>query len=106
MMQSFEYYKDNVPIVQVAEALGYEFNKKAGRNPLEYKHPDHNTIVISNPKGRQRYFTRHETENKGSVIDFVKHRLSQFQEYYTRESEGSGRSDPAVIVNGRLAGNR
>jgi len=77
-----------VPIVQVAESLGYEFNKKAGRNPLEYKHPDHNTIVISNPKGRQRYFTRHETENKGSVIDFVKHRLSLFNEYYSREAEG------------------
>lgn len=87
-MHSFEYYKDHVPIVEVAEALGYEFNKKAGRNPLEYKHPDHNTIVISNPKGRQRYFTRHETENKGSVIDFVKHRLSLFNEYYSREAEG------------------
>ena len=87
-MHSFEYYKDHVPIVQVAESLGYEFNRKAGRNPLEYKHQDHNTIVISNPKGRQRYFTRHETENKGSVIDFVKHRLSLFNEYYSKESEG------------------
>ena len=27
MMHSFEYYKDNVPIVQVAEALGYEFKQ-------------------------------------------------------------------------------
>ena len=87
-MHSFEYYKDHVPIVQVAESLGYEFNRKAGRNPLEYKHPDHNTIVISNPKGRQRYFTRHETENKGSVIDFVMHRLSMFNECYSSETEG------------------
>lgn len=87
-MHSFDYYKDHVPIVQVAEALGYKLNKKAGRNPLEYKHPDHNTIVIGNLKGRQRYFTRHESENKGSVIDFVKHRLNMFNEYYIKESEG------------------
>jgi hypothetical protein len=85
---SFEEYKERVSIVQVAEALGYELNKKAGRNPLEYKHPDQNTIVISNPKGRQRYFTRHESENKGSVIDFVKHRLNMFNEYYHKEAEG------------------
>ena len=87
-MHSFEYYKERVPIVQVAEALGYELNKKAGRNPLEYKHPEHNTIGISNLKGRQRYFTRHETENRGSVIDFVKHRLNLFHEFYNKESEG------------------
>lgn len=88
MAFSFEEYKDRVPIVQVAEALGYILNKAAGRNPLEYKHPDHHTIVISNPKGRQRYFTRHETDNKGSVVDFVKHRLTLFNEYYNREAEG------------------
>ena len=87
-MPSFEYYKDQVSIVQVAEALGYELNRKAGRNPLEYKHPDHNTIVISNPKGRQRYFTRHESENRGSVIDFVKHRLPLFNSCYKKEAEG------------------
>ena len=87
-MHSFEYYKDHVPIVQVAEVLGYKLNKIAGRNPLEYKHTDHNTIVIGNLKGRQRFFTRHESENKGSVIDFVKHRLNMFNEYYIKESEG------------------
>jgi hypothetical protein len=87
-MHSFEYYKDRVPIVQVAEALGYGLNKKAGGNPLEYKHPDHNTIVISKLKGRERYFTRHESENRGSVIDFVKHRLNLFNEFYNKESEG------------------
>jgi hypothetical protein len=103
-MHSFEYYKDHVPIVQVAEALGYEFNKKAGRNPLEYKHPDHNTIVISNPKGRQRYFTRHETENKGSVIDFVKHRLPLFNEYYNREAEGINKVLASFAGVARLSG--
>lgn len=88
MMHSFDYYKDHVPILQVAEALGYQLNKKAGRNPLEYKHPNYNTIVIGNLNGRQRYFTRHESENRGSVIDFVKYRLNLFHEYYSRESEG------------------
>jgi len=87
-MASFEYYKNQVSIVQVAEALGYQFNRKAGSNPLEYKHDEHNTIVISNPKGRQRYFTRHEPENRGSVIDFVKHRLPYFNVHYYKEAEG------------------
>lgn len=87
-MASFEHYKNQVSIVQVAEALGYQFNRKAGRNPLEYKHEEHNTIVISNPKGRQRYFTRHEPENRGSIIDFVKHRLPYFNVHYFKEAEG------------------
>ncbi|MDZ7606503.1 MAG: hypothetical protein U5K79_13150 [Cyclobacteriaceae bacterium] len=73
----------------MAESLGYVLNKKAGRNPLEYKHPEHNTIVIGNLKGPQRFFTRNEPQNKGSVIDFVRHRLSMFQAYFDKEAEES-----------------
>ncbi len=87
-MHPYERYKANVSIVQVAESLGYVLNKKAGRNPLEFKHPERNTIVIRNLKGPQRFFTRHEPQNKGTVIDFVRHRLPLFREYYFRESEG------------------
>ena len=87
-MSTYEYYKANISIADVAESIGYRLNKKAGRHPLEYKHPDHNTIVISNRNGIQVYFTRHESENKGSVIDFVKHRLDLFNVYYAKEAEG------------------
>ncbi len=87
-MSTYEEYKKYVRIVKVAESLGYELNRKAGKRPLEYKHPEHNTIVISNRAGLERYFTRHESENKGTVIDFVKHRLPLFNVYYSKEAEG------------------
>ena len=87
-MASYQNYKENISIAEVAESLGYQFNRKAGRHPMEYKHPVHNTIVISNRNGIQVYFTRHESGNRGSVIDFVKHRLNQFNLTYAKETEG------------------
>lgn len=91
MAEDFNYFKRHVSIIQVAETLGYEFNPKAGRNGrIEFAHKHYPNIVITNPKApeKQVYFTRDDDNNKGSVIDFVKHRLHMFNVDYEKEFDG------------------
>ncbi|SDM54716.1 Toprim-like [Catalinimonas alkaloidigena] len=80
MAYDFTYFKQRVSIIQAAEALGYRHNPHAGRNPVEYCHPEHANVIIRNPHDpvKQLYFTRHDDTNRGSVIDFVRHRLHLF----------------------------
>ncbi|MDZ7604399.1 MAG: hypothetical protein U5K79_02170 [Cyclobacteriaceae bacterium] len=70
---SFQYLKENVPIVKVVEALGYTYNRKKGRHPLQYEHPDGDKVIISNKvhPAYQVYFTRHNYTDHGTVVDFV-----------------------------------
>lgn len=81
MAYDFNYFKENVSIIEVAEYLGYQHNRSKGlNNRLEYTHPTLDNIVISKPdyaKG-QMYFNRFDDLDKGTVIDFVKNRLHLF----------------------------
>lgn len=86
----FQHVKEIVSIIQVAETLGYQYNRRKGRNPLQYEHPNGDKVIISD-KGNssgQLYFTRNSYEDRGSVIDFVKNRLAMFNVHYTTEWEG------------------
>jgi len=87
---TFKEYREKVPIMQAAEALGYVVDLSKGRRSLEYKHPDGDTVIISNPRdpGRQTYFNRDGSTDRGSVIDFVAGRLNRFNESYASEAEG------------------
>lgn len=79
-----------MPIIQVAEALGYVVNLKKGRRRLEYKHPDGDTVIINNPNdsAKQLYFNRNGSVDRGSVVDFVANRLYRFNESYQSDTEG------------------
>ena len=91
MAEDFNYFKKNVSIIQVAEALGYQFNPRAGRNGrVEYAHKLYPNVIITNPghPEKQVYFTRDDDNNRGSVIDFVKHRLHLFNVMYEKEYDG------------------
>lgn len=91
MVYDFDYFKSNVSIIQIAESLGYTFNPKKGKTKsLEYRHPDYQNVIISNLNhiNGQRYFTRNVDQDRGSVIDFVKHRLDRFNIRYDSEWEG------------------
>ncbi len=91
MLYDFDYFKANVPIIQIAESLGYAFNPLKGRTrSLEYQHPDYPNVIISNLNhiNGQRYFTRNVDHDRGSVIDFVKYRLDRFDVHYNNEWEG------------------
>ncbi len=90
MHTDYHHYRAHVSIVQVAEALGYVHNPKAGRNPVEYTHTHQANVLISNPSepSRQVYFTRNEDANRGDVIEFVKHRLPLFNIAYNNPIHG------------------
>lgn len=89
-MTTFKEYRQRVPIMQVAESLGYAVNPRKGRSRLEYKHPDGDTVIINNPNepARQLYFNRDGSTDRGSVVDFVANRLGRFGESYHSETEG------------------
>ncbi len=85
-----QYLKENVPIVKVVEALGYTYNRRKGKHPLQYEHPDGDKVIISNKvhPAYQVYFTRHNYTDHGTVVDFVKNRLSMFGVPYTSDWDG------------------
>ncbi|WP_276499849.1 DUF3991 domain-containing protein [Pontibacter litorisediminis] len=87
---TFKEFREKVPIIQVAESLGYKVDLRKGKRRLEYKHPDGDTVIISNPNNsaRQLYFNRDGSIDRGSVIDFVANRLTRFNEHYQSVTEG------------------
>lgn len=90
MGQNLQYFKENVSILQVVEALGYQYNRRKGRNPLQYEHSKGDKVIISdkvNPM-MQVYFTRNDYADHGTVVDFVKNRLTMFNVHYNSEWEG------------------
>jgi len=89
-MTTFREYREKVPIIQVAESLGYVADLQKGRKSLEYNHPDGDKVIINNPhdSARQMYFNRDGSIDRGSVIDFVANRLSKFKESYSTDTEG------------------
>lgn len=77
---SFQNARQNLSIIQVAEKLGYDYNKAKGQNKPQFEHPNGDKIIVSfpNDSSRQVYFNRDGSNDKGSVIDFIKNRLNQF----------------------------
>ncbi|PRY08343.1 Toprim domain-containing protein [Pontibacter ummariensis] len=90
---TFQEYREQVSIIQVAESLGYVFDPLKGRKSPEFKHPDGDRIIINNPgdSSRQMYFNRDGSNDKGSVIDFVANRLHRFQGSFRNEIDGINR---------------
>ena len=73
-----QYYKENISIIRMVEAMGYAYNHRKGRHPKQYEHPNGDKVIINDklyPKV-EVYFTRNNYEDKGTVVDFVKNRLT------------------------------
>ena len=70
----FRTARGQVSIIQIAEHLGYTYNKSKGQIKPQYEHPNGDKIIITNPhdNSRQVYFSRDGSNDKGSVIDFIK----------------------------------
>jgi hypothetical protein len=88
---SFQTARQNLSIIQVAEHLGYAYNKAKGQNKPEYEHPNGDKIIVTNPHENsiQMYFNRDASNDKGSVIDFIKNRLNQFSGIaYQKDMDG------------------
>ena len=84
-MTTFDDYKSKVSIAQVAEAIGFEFDKTKGKTQPTYVRTDENgnkeQIVIKNPNDNatQHYFDRNY--KGGDVINFVKNHLDEFSQF-------------------------
>jgi hypothetical protein len=59
----------------------YTCNNSKGEIRPQYEHPNGDKVIICNPNdnNRQIYFNRDGSNDKGSVIDFIKNRLSDFK---------------------------
>jgi Toprim-like/Protein of unknown function (DUF3991) len=87
----FRTARGQVSIIQIAEYLGYIYNKSKGKIRPQYEHPNGDKVIISNPddNNRQIYFNRDGSNDKGSVIDFIKYRLSDFRNIsYQKDMDG------------------
>jgi hypothetical protein len=88
---SFQTARQNLSIIQVAEHLGYAYNKAKGQIKPQYEHPNGDKIIVTNPHENsiQVYFNRDASGDKGSVIDFIKNRLNQFNGIaYQKDMDG------------------
>jgi hypothetical protein len=87
---NLQFYKQNVSIIQLVESLGYTLNRSKGRYLKQYEHPNGDKVIIYDKfkSPREAYFTRNNYDDKGSVVDFVKNRLSMFNVHYNSEWEG------------------
>jgi Toprim-like/Protein of unknown function (DUF3991) len=87
----FRQAREQVSIVQIAEQLGYAYDKSKGRIRPQFEHPNGDKIIISHPtdNSRQMYFNRDGSTDRGSVIDFIKNRLNSFPNvHYTKDMDG------------------
>jgi Protein of unknown function (DUF3991)/Toprim-like len=87
----FRQAREQVSIVQIAEQLGYAYDKSKGRIRPQFEHPNGDKIIISHPRdnSRQMYFNRDGSTDRGSVIDFIKNRLNSFPNvHYTKDMDG------------------
>lgn len=84
-MTTFDEYKAKVSIAQVAEAIGFEFDKSKGKTQPTYTRTDEQgnkeQIVIRNPNDftNQHYFDRNY--KGGDVINFIKEHLNEFSQF-------------------------
>jgi hypothetical protein len=87
---NLQYYKQHVSIIQLVESLGYTLNRSKGKYPKQYEHSNGDKVIIYDKfkSPREAYFTRNNYDDKGSVVDFVKNRLSMFNVHYNSEWEG------------------
>ena len=86
-MTTFDEYKSRVSIMQIAEDLGYKFDKGKGKiSPTYVLRNTEGTkideIVIKNPQNnsQQHYFDRNY--NGGDLISFIKNKIDQFPQFH------------------------
>ncbi|KAA5541983.1 toprim domain-containing protein [Adhaeribacter rhizoryzae] len=76
--KSFEDFRNEISIIELATANGYHHEaKKGSRTPVFYNPQTKDRIIIINPHhpGNQGYWNPEDDTDKGSLINFVKRRL-------------------------------
>lgn len=91
-LKTFEDFKAEISIVEIALANGYKLIASDGLKwPVLKNEATGEKIIIVNSKstGNQGYFNPNDDRDKGSVIDFVKNRLGSVFPYNNVKSEAA-----------------
>jgi hypothetical protein len=77
-MKTFEQFRQEISILELAIANGYrQIKSKGERSPVLYNAEFNDRIIVVNPRvpSNQGYWNPHDESDKGSLIGFVKRRL-------------------------------
>ena len=89
-LKTFQDFRDEISIVELAIANGYVLSKKDGLKwPVLKDSVSGERIIIINPtsSANQGYFNPQDDKDKGTLIDFVKNRLGSIFAYESGNSE-------------------
>ncbi|GEO05504.1 hypothetical protein AAE02nite_31680 [Adhaeribacter aerolatus] len=91
--RTFEDFRNEISIIELATANGYQHEiKKGSRTPVFFNPQTNDRIIIMNPTnpGKQGYWNPDDDTDKGSLINFVKRRLgTTFPQNNTRNENAN-----------------
>ncbi len=94
--------RSNVSIVELASHYGYETNTQKGRSRPVLEHPGYkDTIIIKNPQdaAQQIYQRAGDFTDSGTIIDFIRNRLSTVFSTFNRAGENEFRNITSVLYD-------
>ena len=77
-LKSFQDFRNEISIIELAVSVGYKIRKKEGiKWPVLKDEISGDKIIIVNPQStaNQGYFNPHDAKDKGTLINFVKNRI-------------------------------
>src|SRR5665647_1149833 len=98
--KSFQDFRNEISIIELALSVGYKLRKKDGiKWPVLKDEISGDKIIIVNPQSisNQGYFNPQDLKDKGTLINFVKNRLGSIFPYLNGKSEAGNIN--AVLYN-------
>lgn len=89
-LKSFRDFRNEISIIEMALSVGYKISKKDGLKwPVLKDELSGDKIIIVNAQStdNQGYFNPHDTNDKGTLINFVKNRIGSIFPYHNDKSE-------------------
>lgn len=74
----FAHFKQSINLSQYAASQGYELEpKKSTRSSLVMRHANGDKIIVSKKSANWVYFSVHDSEDNGTILDFIEKRTSK-----------------------------
>nr|WP_293840139.1 toprim domain-containing protein [uncultured Arsenicibacter sp.] len=99
---SVQELRDRVSIMELALYYGYQPQLRKGRSRPVLTHPEYNdTIIIKNPQdaGRQVYQRAGDFADSGTIIDFIRNRLTGIFSGFNRPAEHEFKNVTGVLYD-------
>jgi hypothetical protein len=77
MKHTYDELRRRIPLVDFAQAHGYEIDRQKGKKWPLLRHPSGDRVIVINPghPANQGYFNPENDQDKGTLIQFVTNRL-------------------------------